>query len=145
MAKIGMKATKNEKPEFKGYEVGEHLVRIQSIESGVSRNGVDFWKFVLVGDTLLLGHKKGRYTLIMYDTSFGRSDLYDLYVALGIDPEREDIDTDELIDSWFKIELAEGEPYNDKPQWDVVEIYSADTEEDEEDDSEDEEEDEWDI
>lgn len=141
MVKLDFRAEKigNEgKKEFQGYESGEHLVQIQAIESGVAKQSSrEYWQFTLVGDTLAKGRTKGRYNFRIYDTAYGRSDLYDLFVALGIDPERDDVDTEELEGSWFKIELQEGEPYNDKPQWNVVEIFSADTDDEDSDDEDD--------
>lgn len=80
----------------------------------------------------LRGEGFGVYTYRIYDSVYGRQDLFVLLSCCGIDPKREDIDTDELLGRFFTIKLekrrnanGELELYNDKVQWDITEITSA--------------------
>ena len=136
MALLSIKAEKMEK--LQGYQEGEYTVIIDSIESGVSKSGKPSLNFELRGEGL------GTYTHRVYDSVFGRADMYKILTALGIDPTRDDVDSDELLGRFIKIKLekdkdANGEVkmYNDKPQWRVTEITSAGDIEDDEDDLDD--------
>ena len=136
MALLSIKEEKMEK--LQGYQEGEYTVIIDSIESGVSKSGKPSLNFELRGEGL------GTYTHRVYDSVFGRADMYKILTALGIDPTRDDVDSDELLGRFIKIKLekdkdANGEVkmYNDKPQWRVTEITSAGDIEDDEDDLDD--------
>ena len=50
---------------------------------------------------------------------------------MGIDHTRDDIDTDEIVDRFVTIKIEEGEPYNDKPTWDVTDIFEASSDDEE--------------
>lgn len=136
MALLSIKAEKMEK--LQGYKEGEYTVIIDSIESGVSKSGKPSLNFKLRGEGL------GTYTHRVFDSVFGRADMYKILTALGIDPTRDDVDSDELLGRFIKIKLekqkdANGDVvmYNDKPQWRVTEITSAGDVEDDEDEFDD--------
>lgn len=137
MALIGFKAEKRE--EFKGYKEGTYLAKIVDISEDVTPKGKPYLQFIFVGDGF------GKFNFRMFDTAFGRADLFKIYSALGIDAKRLDIDSDELLDRYLNITIsqrmnADGTPYlyNDKPQWDISDFSSADTvDEDDEEDFED--------
>lgn len=143
MAKIKFTAEKSEGLSFT-YTEGTFTVVIQAFEwvepSGQGKK--PYYKVTFRGD---FGTDTKTYGFRMFDTAFGRSDLYDLAEAVGLDPKGE-MDTEDFIDRYVNITLEEGEPYNDKPQWDVVAIEPAGDVEDDEDDYADDndEDDEWD-
>lgn len=108
------------------YQEGTYLAQIDSVEVGTSKSGKMYYSFKLRGDGF------GMYTYRIFDSMYGRQDLYVLLSCCGIDPKREDIDTDELLGRFFNIKLekrrdANGELdlYNDKVQWDITEISPA--------------------
>ena len=121
------------------YQEGEYTVIIDSIESAQTKtNGKPYLAFKLRGEGL------GTYTHRVFDSVFGRADMYKILTALGIDPTRDDVDSDELLGRFIKIKLekrrnanGELELYNDKPQWQVSEITSAGDIEDDEDELDD--------
>ena len=133
MAKLTMSAEPMKKKEFTGYTPGEYLAQVQALVSGESKKGIVYWEVVFRGPGF------GIIKLRMYDTAFGRQDLYKLLTSLGITHTRDDIDTDEIVDRFVTIKIEEGEPYNDKPTWDVTDIFEASGGEEEgaEDDEED--------
>lgn len=119
MAKLTMSAEPMKKKEFTGYTPGEYLAQVQALVSGESKKGIVYWEVVFRGPGF------GIIKLRMYDTAFGRQDLYKLLTSLGITHTRDDIDTDEIVDRFVTIKIEEGEPYNDKPTWDVTDIFEA--------------------
>ena len=126
MTRLTMSAEPMKKKEFTGYTPGEYLAQVQALISGESMKGIVYWEVVFRGPGF--GVIKQR----MYDTAFGRQDLYKLLTAIGIDPNRDDIDTDEIVDHFVTIKIEEGEPYNDKPTWDVTDIFEASSDDDDE-------------
>lgn len=108
------------------YKEGTYLAQIDSVETGTTQSGKMYYAFKLRGDGFDV------YTYRIYDSVYGRQDLFVLLSCCGIDPKREDIDTDELLGRFFTIKLekrrnanGELELYNDKVQWDITEITSA--------------------
>lgn len=114
------------------YKDGEYTVQITAVEPKVSSTGKPYFRVTLRGD---YGTDMQFYSFNIFDTAFGRQDLFSIYKACGIDPKRRDVDTDELVDKFLNITLEEGEPYNDRRQWDVVGIdVASSTDEDDDDD-----------
>ena len=137
MVLLNMTAEPIKKKEFSGYTPGEYLAQVQALVSGESKKGLLFWEVVFRGPGF------GVIKLRMYDTVFGRQDLYRLLTAIGIDPDRKDIETDEIVDRFVTIKIEEGEPYNDKPTWNVTDIFEASSDDSEEDGVVEDDEDDW--
>lgn len=137
MVLLNMTAEPIKKKEFSGYTPGEYLAQVQALVSGESKKGLLCWEVVFRGPGF------GVIKLRMYDTAFGRQDLYRLLTAIGIDPDRKDIETDEIVDRFVTIKIEEGEPYNDKPTWNVTDIFEASSDDSEEDGVVEDDEDDW--
>lgn len=125
MAIIGI--TAEAKKEFT-YKKGDYEAVIQAIENKTATTGTEYWQVTFKGDGF------GRIALKIFDTAFGRQDLYRLYTAVGIDPTRDDVDTEELEGRYVIIHIDEDGIYNDKPQFAVKDIFEATGDEDDEDD-----------
>ena len=137
MVLLNMTAETIKKKEFNGYTPGEYLAQVQALVSGESKKGLLFWEVVFRGPGF------GVIKLRMYDTVFGRQDLHRLLTAIGIDSNRDDIDTDEIVDRFVTIKIEEGEPYNDKPTWNVTDILEATSDDSDEDGGVEDGEDDW--
>lgn len=137
MVLLNMTAEPTKKKEFNGYTPGEYLAQVQALVSGESKKGLLCWEVVFRGPGF------GVIRLRMYDTAFGRQDLHRLLTAIGIDPNRDDIDTDEIVDRFVTIKIEEGEPYNDKPTWNVTDILEATSDDSDEDGGVEDGEDDW--
>ena len=137
MVLLNITAEPIKKKEFNGYTPGEYFAQVQALVSGESKKGLLFWEVVFRGPGF------GVIKLRMYDTAFGRQDLHRLLTAIGIDPDRKDIDTDEIVDRFVTIKIEEGEPYNDKPTWNVTDIFEASSDDSEEDVVVEDDEDDW--
>lgn len=137
MVLLNMTAEPLKKKVFNGYTPGEYLAQVQALVSGKSKKGLLFWEVVFRGPGF------GVIKLRMYDTAFGRQDLHRLLTAIGIDPNRDDIDTDEIVDRFVTIKIEEGEPYNDKPTWNVTDIFEVSSDDSDEDGGVDDVEDDW--
>ena len=137
MTRLTMSAEPMKKKEFTGYTPGEYLAQVQALISGESKKGIVYWEVVFRGPGF------GVIKLRMYDTAFGRQDLYKLLTSVGIDHTRDDIDTDEIVDRFATIKIEEGEPYNDKPTWDVTDIFEASSDDSDEDSGAEDDEDDW--
>lgn len=137
MVLLNMTAEPTKKKEFNGYTPGEYLAQVQALVSGESKKGLLCWEVVFRGPGF------GVIKLRMYDTAFGRQDLHRLLTAIGIDPNRDDIDTDEIVDRFVTIKIEEGEPYNDKPTWNVTDILEATSDDSDEDGGVEDGEDDW--
>lgn len=131
MVQLNMKPGILEQKEFEGYTDGVYTAQVQSFESKTSTNGNDYWRVTFKGDGF------GRISTNIFDTVFGRNTLYQLVTSVGIDPERDDIDTDEIVGKYVNITIEEVEPYNDKRQWDITLIEEAGGSTDEASDDED--------
>ena len=129
MAIIGI--TAEAKKEFT-YKKGDYEAYIQAIENKTATTGTEYWEVTFKGDGF------GRIALKIFDTAFGRQDMYRLYTAVGIDPTRDDVDTEELEGRYVIIHIDEDGIYNDKPRFAVKDIFEATGDEDDEDDDEDE-------
>ena len=117
------------------YKKGDYEAVIQAIESKTATTGTEYWEVTFKGDGF------GRIGLKIFDTAFGRQDLYRLYTAVGIDTTRDDVDTEELEGRYVIIHIDEDGIYNDKPRFAVKDIFEATGDEDDDDDDfEDEEE-----
>lgn len=125
MAIIGI--TAEAKKEFT-YKKGDYEAVIQAIENKTATTGTEYWEVTFRGDYF------GRISLKIFDTAFGRQDLYRLYTAVGIDPTRDDVDTEELEGRYVIIHIDEDGIYNDKPRFAVKDIFEATGDEDDEDD-----------
>ena len=125
MTRLTMSAEPMKKKEFTGYTPGEYLAQVQALISGESKKGTVYWEVVFRGPGF------GVIKLRMYDTVFGRQDLHRLLTAIGIDHNRDDIDTDEIVDRFVTIKIEEGEPYNDKPTWNVTDIFEVSSDDEE--------------
>ena len=125
MTRLTMSAELMKKKEFTGYTPGEYLAQVQALISGKSKKDIVYWEVVFRGPGF------GVIKLRMYDTAFGRQDHYKLLTSVGIDHTRDDIDTDEIVDRFVTIKIEEGEPYNDKPTWDVTDIFEASSDDEE--------------
>lgn len=132
MAIIGISA--EAKKEFT-YKKGDYEACIQAIENKTATTGTEYWEVTFKGSGF------GRIALKIFDTAFGRQDLYRLYTALGIDPSRDDVDTEELEGRYVVIHIDEDGIYNDKPRFAVKDIFEA-SGDDDDDDFEDEDEEE---
>lgn len=137
MVLLNMTAEPIKKKEFNGYTPGEYLAQVQALVSGESKKGLLYWEVVFRGPGF------GVIKLRMYDTAFGRQDLHRLLTAIGIEPNRDDIDTDEIVDRFVTIKIEEGEPYNDKPTWNVTDILEAPSDDSDEDGGVEDDEDDW--
>lgn len=137
MVLLNMTAEPFKKKEFNGYTPGEYIAQVQALVSGESNKGLLCWEVVFRGPGF------GVIKLRMYDTAFGRQDLHRLLTAIGIDPNRDDIDTDEIVDRFVTIKIEEGEPYNDKPTWNVTDILEATSDDSDEDGGVEDDEDDW--
>lgn len=135
MSIITVKATKKE--DF-AYEPGRYEAVIQGVEQTVSRSQIDMVKVTLKGD---FGQTAPHtITSFMLDNKIGREQLYSLLSALGMQDE-EAVDTDDLQGKYVGIVIKEGQPYNDKPSWNVVDFFALD--EDDSDDDVDVDTDDW--
>lgn len=130
-----MSLIKFEAQEFEGfsYTPGDYIGLIDSITPGKTQSGKRKYDLTLVGDGF------GKITHPIYDSVFGKGELFKIYTALGIDPTRKDVDDTELIDNYIAFTIVE-EEYNGKPTYkvrDFREVESADV------DSEDNDDDDW--
>lgn len=137
MVLLNMTAETIKNKEFNGYTPGEYLAQVQALVSGESKKHLLYWEVVFRGPGF------GVIKLRMYDTVFGRQDLHRLLTAIGIDPNRDDIDTDEIVDRFVTIKIEEGEPYNDKPTWNVTDIFEVASDDSDEEGGAEDDEDDW--
>ena len=74
------------------------------------------------------------------DNKIGREQLFNILKACGLQNE-ESVEESELEGKYVGIIIAEGEPYNDKPTWNVFNYFTLEDSDDEEADTEDVEDD----
>ena len=104
------------------YEPGKYEALIQTVEMKQTRSMLDMLAVTLKGE---FGVDAPRtITANIVDNGFGQKLLYKLFEA--------SVDTEDLQGKYVGIEIKEGEPYNDKPTWNVTNFFPLD-----EDDSED--------
>lgn len=112
------------------YEPGDYIGEITAITPKTSNTGKRYYEIKLTGEGF------GSINAMIFDTQFGRGFLHDIYVALGIDPSRDDVEDTELLDKWIAFTIVEGEPYNGKPTYSPTDFRAV---ENSTDDSEDDE------
>lgn len=113
---------------------------MEAIEQGTNKNtGALFYKFVLRGN---FGENLTMFNLFVRDNTYGQEQLYKIIEAVGLDPNSDDIDTDDIVGKYMGVEIKEGDPYNGKRQFNVRDIFALD-EEDEEGSTDSDADDDW--
>lgn len=132
---IRIKAT--EKSEV-SYTPGRYEALIQGVTQKVSKSGLDMLEIVFKGEFGKNAPKTitGR----IVDNKIGREQLFNILKACGLHNE-ESVEESELEGKYVGIIIAEGEPYNDKPTWNVFNYFTLEDSDDEEADTEDVEDD----
>lgn len=132
---IKIKAT--EKAEV-SYTPGRYEALIQGVTQKVSKSGLDMLEIVFKGEFGKNAPKTitGR----IVDNKIGREQLFNILKACGLHNE-ESVEESELEGKYVGIIIAEGEPYNDKPTWNVFNYFTLEDSDDEEADTEDVEDD----
>lgn len=132
---IRIKAT--EKAEV-SYTPGRYEALIQGVTQKVSKSGLDMLEIVFKGEFGKNAPKTitGR----IVDNKIGREQLFNILKACGLHNE-ESVEESELEGKYVGIIIAEGEPYNDKPTWNVFNYFTLEDSDDEEADTEDVEDD----
>lgn len=132
---IRIKAT--EKAEV-SYTPGRYEALIQGVTQKVSKSGLDMLEIVFKGEFGKNAPKTitGR----IVDNKIGREQLFNILKACGLH-EEESVEESELEGKYVGIIIAEGEPYNDKPTWNVFNYFTLEDSDDEEADTEDVEDD----
>lgn len=132
---IRIKAT--EKAEV-SYTPGRYEALIQGVTQKVSKSGLDMLEIVFKGEFGKNAPKTitGR----IVDNKIGREQLFNILKACGLHNE-ESVEESELEGKYVGIIIAEGEPYNDKPTWNVFNYFTLEDSDEEEDDTEDVEDD----
>lgn len=116
-------------PQEVKYEPGKYEALIQTVEMKQTRSMLDMLAVTLKGE---FGVDAPRtITANIVDNGFGQKLLYKLFEATFLLGEK-NVDTEDLQGKYVGIEIKEGEPYNDKPTWNVTNFFPLD-----EDDSED--------
>lgn len=109
------------------YTPGKYEVLVEAVEQGTNQNtGVLFYKFVLRGN---FGNNLTMFNLFVRDNTYGQEQLYKIIEAVGLDPNSDDIDTEDIVGKYMGIEIKEGDPYNGKRQFNVRDIFALDDEE----------------
>lgn len=132
---IRIKAT--EKAEV-SYTPGRYEALIQGVTQKVSKSGLDMLEIVFKGE---FGKNSPKtITGRIVDNKIGREQLFNILKACGLQNE-ESVEESELEGKYVGIIIAEGEPYNDKPTWNVFNYFTLEDSDDEEADTEDVEDD----
>lgn len=132
---IKIKAT--EKSEV-SYTPGRYEALIQGVTQKVSKSGLDMLEIVFKGE---FGKNSPKtITGRIVDNKIGREQLFNILKACGLQNE-ESVEESELEGKYVGIIIAEGEPYNDKPTWNVFNYFTLEDSDDEEADTEDVEDD----
>lgn len=122
------------------YTPGKYEVLVEAVEFGENKNTkAPYYKFVLRGN---FGKNLTMFNLFVRDNTYGQEQLYKIIEAVGLDPNAEDIDTDDIVGKYMGIEIVEGDPYNGKRQFNVRDIFAID-EEDEGDSTASDADDDW--
>lgn len=139
MSKLSFTAKAPEVREFI-YTPGRYEVLVEAVEQGTNKNtGVLFYKFVLRGN---FDEDLTKFNLFVRDNTYGQEQLYKIIEAVGLDPNSDDIDTDDIVGKYMGVEIKEGDPYNGKRQFNVHDIFALD-EEEEEDSTDSDADDDW--
>ena len=140
MSIISFKAKAPEDREFI-YKDGKYEVLVEAVEQGTNKNtGALFYKFVLRCN---FGENLTMYNLFVRDNTYGQEQLYKIIEAVGLDPNSENIDTDDIVGKYMGIEIKEGDPYNGKRQFNVRDIFALDDEDEDEASSDSSSDDDW--
>ena len=132
---IKIKAT--EKAEV-SYTPGRYEALIQGVTQKVSKSGLDMLEIVFKGE---FGKNSPKtITGRIVDNKIGREQLFNILKACGLQNE-ESVEESELEGKYVGIIIAEGEPYNDKPTWNVFNYFTLEDSDDEEANTEDVEDD----
>lgn len=120
------------------YVPGKYEALIQGVTQKVSKSGLDMLEIVFKGEFGKNAPKTitGR----IVDNKIGREQLFNILKACGLHNE-ESVEESELEGKYVGIIIAEGEPYNDKPTWNVFNYFTLEDSDEEEDDTEDVEDD----
>lgn len=120
------------------YTPGRYEALIQGVTQKVSKSGIDMLEIVFKGEFGKNAPKTitGR----IVDNKIGREQLFNILKACGLHNE-ESVEESELEGKYVGIIIAEGEPYNDKPTWNVFNYFTLEDSDEEEDDTEDVEDD----
>ena len=138
-----IKIKPQEKTEV-AYKAGRYEALIQGVTQKISKtSGLDMLEIVFKGEFGKNAPKTitGR----IVDNNIGREQLYSILKACGMEHE-EEVEESELEGKYVGIVISEGEPYNDKPTWNVTSYFTledADEEDSEEADEADDEDDDW--
>ena len=132
-----IKIKASEKAEV-SYTPGRYEALIQGVTQKVSKSGLDMLEIVFKGEFGKNAPKTitGR----IVDNKIGREQLFNILKACGLHNE-ESVEESELEGKYVGIIIAEGEPYNDKPTWNVFNYFTLEDSNDEEADTEDVEDD----
>lgn len=123
------------------YTPGKYEALIQGVTQKVSKSGLDMLEIVFKGEFGKNAPKTitGR----IVDNKIGREQLFNILKACGLQNE-ESVEESELEGKYVGIIIVEGEPYNDKPTWNVFNYFTLEDSDEEEDDTEDvEDDDDW--
>lgn len=120
------------------YTPGRYEALIQGVTQKVSKSGLDMLEIVFKGEFGKNAPKTitGR----IVDNKIGREQLFNILKACGLH-EEESVEESELEGKYVGIIIAEGEPYNDKPTWNVFNYFTLEDSDEEEADTEDVEDD----
>lgn len=120
------------------YTPGRYEALIQGVTQKVSKSGLDMLEIVFKGEFGKNAPKTitGR----IVDNKIGREQLFNILKACGLHNE-ESVEESELEGKYVGIIIAEGEPYNDKPTWNVFNYFTLEDSDEGEDDTEDVEDD----
>lgn len=130
--KISLTPKEPEAREFI-YTPGKYEVLVESVEQGTNKNtGAIFYKFVLRGN---FGKNLTLFNLFIRDNTYGQEQLYKIIEAVGLDPNAENIDTDDIVGKYMGVEIKESDPYKGKRQFNVYDIFALDEEDEAEDGS----------
>lgn len=122
---IKIKAT--EKAEV-SYTPGRYEALIQGVTQKVSKSGLDMLEIVFKGE---FGKNSPKtITGRIVDNKIGREQLFNILKACGLQNE-ESVEESELEGKYVGIIIAEGEPYNDKPTWNVFNYFTLEDSDDE--------------
>jgi len=112
------------------YVPGKYEALIQGVTQKVSKSGLDMLEIVFKGEFGKNAPKTITGRII--DNKIGREQLFNILKACGLEGE-EAVEESELEGKYVGIIIAEGEPYNDKPTWNVFNYFTLEDSDDEED------------
>lgn len=103
------------------YEEGTYVGKIVAFEGKTARTGTKFYQMTLKGEGF------GTFYHKIFDTYFGRADLFDIYTALGLDPKGKR-QVEELLGKLVTFTIKEGDSDNNgNPTYQASQFKSADT------------------